>query len=832
MNAQSPLPCPTDTSPHDVPSPSAIRAIPAALFECLFVSALVLLATAPPAYAYVDPSVMTYTIQAFAGVAVALSAVAGVALRKTRRKLMQLFHIDENARKTIEPDVHRVVPGEAHTAPTVSKAQEQACKGKTSRRATNARRGPVQEHDAQQRPLRWGTRFLLLLVSSLFASLTLFEGKTSRRATNARRGPVQEHDAQQRPLRWGTRFLLLLVSSLFASLTLFAVASLETVAANESSLIFGFEAVVGPVLAFSCALGIIIACALSVLRGKSFDGALGLVTAFGVACYIQAMILNRGLPAADGSHLALGEHLPAVVASTAVWIGLLVGSFGVACYIQAMILNRGLPAADGSHLALGEHLPAVVASTAVWIGLLVGSFLFARRKPALMRATGCLLAVALAFVQAVGVAGLAVESHARQQNESAYYCSEDALFELSPKHNVVVFVLDTYDIDYFDQVLAESPEYAAPFEDFVYFHNTSGSLIPTAYAVPYLLTDTLPSPEESFASYREHRYQRGTLLHTISQAGYDIGVYSDSMGLDFEPAAAPRIAAETINVLPARSLYFNTAQAVCSLAKCALYRDAPWLLKPLFWYYTDELNNAMAKGDPSNPDAHIAYRIDDASFMTSLNATGVSLAASAPTGPSGSAGSFRFIHLLGAHYPYTLDESGAYVGEDKATLDTQLRGSLTIVRSYLDEMKRLGIYDTATIIVTADHGKWYLTDKDIEKPSCPLLLAKPARTPKDAQQIASGDLARLPMAVSEVPASHMDIPATIYEAIGVPAFANGGPSANGTSVFALTDAPRERAYYETLSDGSHNFAIREFSISGHALDFSTWDLTGREWAIE
>ncbi len=738
MNAQSPLPCPTDTSPHDVPSPSAIRAIPAALFECLFVSALVLLATAPPAYAYVDPSVMTYTIQAFAGVAVALSAVAGVALRKTRRKLMQLFHIDENARKTIEPDVHRVVPGEAHTAPTVSKAQEQACKGKTSRRATNARRGPVQEHDAQQRPLRWGTRFLLLLVSSLFASLTLF-----------------------------------------------AVASLETVAANESSLIFGFEAVVGPVLAFSCALGIIIACALSVLRGKSFDGALGLVTAFGVACYIQAMILNRGLPAADGSHLALGEHLP-----------------------------------------------AVVASTAVWIGLLVGSFLFARRKPALMRATGCLLAVALAFVQAVGVAGLAVESHARQQNESAYYCSEDALFELSPKHNVVVFVLDTYDIDYFDQVLAESPEYAAPFEDFVYFHNTSGSLIPTAYAVPYLLTDTLPSPEESFASYREHRYQRGTLLHTISQAGYDIGVYSDSMGLDFEPAAAPRIAAETINVLPARSLYFNTAQAVCSLAKCALYRDAPWLLKPLFWYYTDELNNAMAKGDPSNPDAHIAYRIDDASFMTSLNATGVSLAASAPTGPSGSAGSFRFIHLLGAHYPYTLDESGAYVGEDKATLDTQLRGSLTIVRSYLDEMKRLGIYDTATIIVTADHGKWYLTDKDIEKPSCPLLLAKPARTPKDAQQIASGDLARLPMAVSEVPASHMDIPATIYEAIGVPAFANGGPSANGTSVFALTDAPRERAYYETLSDGSHNFAIREFSISGHALDFSTWDLTGREWAIE
>ena len=37
------------------------------------------LAWAAIAWAYVDPSVMTYTIQALAGVAVALSAVAGVA---------------------------------------------------------------------------------------------------------------------------------------------------------------------------------------------------------------------------------------------------------------------------------------------------------------------------------------------------------------------------------------------------------------------------------------------------------------------------------------------------------------------------------------------------------------------------------------------------------------------------------------------------------------------------------------------------------------------------------------------------------------------------------
>ncbi len=63
---------------------------------------------ATPAYAYVDPSVMTYTIQALAGVAVALSAVLGVALRRTRKMLFKMLRIDENAGKVVEAPVHRL----------------------------------------------------------------------------------------------------------------------------------------------------------------------------------------------------------------------------------------------------------------------------------------------------------------------------------------------------------------------------------------------------------------------------------------------------------------------------------------------------------------------------------------------------------------------------------------------------------------------------------------------------------------------------------------------------------------------------------------------------
>ena len=68
----------------------------------VLVASVLSLAWITPAYAYVDPSVMTYTIQALAGVAVALSAVLGVALRRTRKMLFKMLKIDENVGKVVE----------------------------------------------------------------------------------------------------------------------------------------------------------------------------------------------------------------------------------------------------------------------------------------------------------------------------------------------------------------------------------------------------------------------------------------------------------------------------------------------------------------------------------------------------------------------------------------------------------------------------------------------------------------------------------------------------------------------------------------------------------
>lgn len=55
--------------------------------------------------AYIDPSVMSYTVQAIAGVAIALGVVFGVVWRKLKKGANKALGRDENANKEVEEDI-------------------------------------------------------------------------------------------------------------------------------------------------------------------------------------------------------------------------------------------------------------------------------------------------------------------------------------------------------------------------------------------------------------------------------------------------------------------------------------------------------------------------------------------------------------------------------------------------------------------------------------------------------------------------------------------------------------------------------------------------------
>ena len=57
---------------------------------------------------YIDPSVMTYAIQAIAGVVIAVGAVVALAWRKAKKKVAEKLNLEERSVKETEEEVQLI----------------------------------------------------------------------------------------------------------------------------------------------------------------------------------------------------------------------------------------------------------------------------------------------------------------------------------------------------------------------------------------------------------------------------------------------------------------------------------------------------------------------------------------------------------------------------------------------------------------------------------------------------------------------------------------------------------------------------------------------------
>lgn len=669
----------------------------AAVLGCL------LSATATPAMAYVDPSVMTYTIQALAGVAVALSAVLGVVWRRLRRVLLRALHIDENANKEVEPDVHRIDGGTPAGASLLASADDAAL--------------------------------------------------GSRR---------RQGQAKPEQLRWTTRLFFAFIATLIPVVTVFVVAPLEIVAASSDSLYFGVGNIWQPIVLFAVALLVVFSLALSALRGRAFNVTIAVVATLGVCAYVQAMFLNTGLPPADGKAVE--------------W---------------------------------DAYTKVTVVSVLVWLAMLAAGVLFSLKKPLAFKGAIGFVSIALVIAQGIGLGTLFTQRTADGSTLGSEkpYTTMQGMMNVSDKSNVIVFILDTYDNKYLDGVLEQWPDALADYTGFTRYRNSSGSMIPTRYALSSLLTgEKLDETDSEYSnSLIRGWYAEKGFVDEVNDLGYSAGIYSNDT-----PNGMTALSQKTVNIHSMPAFTGNFLDTVGVLGKCALYRDLPWLLKPAFWFNTDDINNAVMPHDSTDLSTR-PYLYDDAQYYQDLKAAGLSI------DDEGEKGNFRFIHLLGSHYPIVNDEHANKVGEGNTTQLQQSRGALEIVAEYLRQLKELDVYDQSTIVVTADHGEWYLAP-DIDGPTSPILLVKPA----------SEDTSNTPCQVSEVPTGHVDLWATLVDQMGGVASAWGG-----TPVYDVPDEPRTRYYDATSVEGDdHKYTwIKEWKIDGHVLDWDSWEKTGQQWPI-
>ena len=667
------------------------------------------------AQAYVDPSVMTYTIQALAAVVVALSAVLGVAFRRSRKVLFRLLKIDENANKIVEGKVHKVDAKGAEAANTQMKE---------------------------------------IL------------------AAEAIRLKEQKEGTLKPKGRIGVAFFV----SFFTVFTILVVAPLELVASSARDLSFNLNDVAGPVIIAGLVITLVLTVILSLMRKRVFN-----------------------------------------VASA------LVGAIGVASYVQAVFLNGGMPLADGHAVNWSDFTTQMIVSGLIWLAIIAAAVIFSLLKARQLRTGLLVTATALIIVQAVGVASLwgpsiaaSMDAHPEHQQVVA---TREGLYNVSSKKNVVVFVLDTTDTAFVQKLYDEHPETFAPLTGFTWYRNSVGSMIPTRYGIPSLVFENRIRPEQSASDFIQNWSNNSHYLNNVNQLGYSVGLYTDN----FNWAYTDYMYNRTINYHEPRGRgvenQLDVLGALRILYKTAFCRDMPWVFKPRFWYYTEDLNMRMRK--PVNMDevdlSSQPYTEDDLKYYQELQHYGLSIDDSA-----GQNGSFRFIHLIGSHPPYTLDRNVEPTSDpSKENVEEQTMGAYRIVAQYIAELKRLGVYENTSFIITADHGEWYLTDTDIQRPSAPVIMYKPAgQTAEEAAQ---------PMQVSDAPVWHYDIFAQTLKDMG----ADQQMLSNYTTPLdeSYEGEDRPRYYLETISENNHDAELREFVINGDATNFNNWSLTGNTWRL-
>ena len=119
-----------------------------------------------------------------------------------------------------------------------------------------------------------------------------------------------------------------------------------------------------------------------------------------------------------------------------------------------------------------------------------------------------------------------------ESEPEAITITEKGLFDVSAKKNVVCFVLDMTDTADAEKAFADNPAMLDGLDGFTWYQNSVGSMIPTRYGIPSLLTGVRPKPGEDAADFLANMYTSSYFLDDVAAQGYTTGVYSDTAGLD------------------------------------------------------------------------------------------------------------------------------------------------------------------------------------------------------------------------------------------------------------------------------------------------------------
>ncbi|QUC66684.1 sulfatase-like hydrolase/transferase [Aristaeella hokkaidonensis] len=457
--------------------------------------------------------------------------------------------------------------------------------------------------------------------------------------------------------------------------------------------------------------------------------------------------------------------------------------------VQTLFLPNNYGSLNGTQIDWNQYTGRLIYNTVIWLAVIAGAIFWAIRNWIGFRSWMRIAAVILLFIQAVILVITGVTNSGRKAEKEIenVYLTTNNLYTVSDNENTIVFVLDAFDSQIMCDLLEEYPEeLTSIFKDFTFYHNTNGGATRTKYAIPYILTGKTNDTGGTYAEYLKESFQESPLFKELRTGKYNTGFFTEYGYVD-------RTQTDAIENLSSGGMHTTSEWGLSqSVLKMTAFKYMPHILKPFFWMYSFEL--AQWRGGSSEATA---YKIDDIQFYQQLREKKLAFVSGKPA--------FRFIHLRGAHGPFTMDENMNSIPHEQGTEKQQALGSLRIVSEYIEQLKDQGVYDNTNIIILADHG-----DKGYVKPNYeqnPLLMIKMMHENKD-------------FSVSDLSLSYLNISGMIAELLR-----------NG--FIRIEDYEVEGArYFYVGAESNNSYHLIEYASHGKAYDASSYYATGHDYEYQ
>lgn len=366
----------------------------------------------------------------------------------------------------------------------------------------------------------------------------------------------------------------------------------------------------------------------------------------------------------------------------------------VMAYIQNMFLNKTLMRTDGSKLDWNALKGYTILNTVIWI---IGCLLLSVGIIALKKKGETVIKWGSAFLSAievVAVVSLLLTNPFVVSADAVYMLDGSKQMKVAKDNNIIVFVLDRYGNITFENGYEKSKSFLDPYQDFIFYQNANSKYNYTFPSIPYMLTHEEVDCTLTTGDYKHFAWTEGKskdFYQTLNKNHYTYHFYSGSGRAIFTDAGDLIGSIDNISQVERDNRIVHKDVLGKLMFKTTLYKYAPYILKPylevLSFYYDGVITYA---GGVSPVE-------DNGDYYKLLKEEGLTIDENMENG-------LIITHLTGIHTPYTIGEDAQTVPDNDTELYACQRGLNVIMQEYMYQLKELGVYDSATIIITADHG--------------------------------------------------------------------------------------------------------------------------------